>query len=148
MSTKALQGDTVGDEMIMNRIYVLRGKKVMIDEDLCRLYRVGHTRIKKLVGRYPACFPLDFMFQLSKEEFVSLASQDQTVKRKESTGDYPLAFTEQGLSMLAGMIRSSRTVMINIRIIRIFSMIRHVVLDYPELNNDLGKFTLQRKPGK
>lgn len=141
MNTRELQDDTVGDEMVMNRIYVLRGKKVMIDEDLCRLYRVGTSRIKKLVGKYPACFPADFMFQLNKEDYLSLTRQDSTIKRKQVRDDYPIALTEQGLSMLAGMIKSSRAILVNIRIIRIFTLIRDVVLDFSELSRHLSQFT-------
>ena len=141
MNIKSLQEDTVADELIMNRIYVLRGKKVMIDEDLCRLYRVGDTRIKKLVGKYTTCFPADFMFQLSKEDYHSLSRQDSSVKRKVITDGYPIALTEQGLSMLAGMIRSSRAVLINIRIIRIFTLIRDILPDYSELSRQLAQYT-------
>lgn len=141
MNTKGSDENKVADEMIMNRIYVIRGKKVMIDEDLCKLYHIGETRIKTLAVKHADCFPEDFMFQLNREDYSLLASQDRSVKRAAANHDLPLAFTEQGLAMLSGMLRSNRSIAINIRIIRIFTMIRELLPDYSELSIQLAKLT-------
>jgi len=139
MNSKGSQQNMIADEMIMNRIYVLRGMKVMIDEDLALLYKVGSVKIKTLISKNSDRFPEDFMFPLNKDEYKSLRCQDSSVKRSSLTDDFPLAFTEQGLAMLSGLVKGSRSVAVNIRIIRIFTMIRQYMPDYPELSRELAK---------
>ena len=140
MNMKGSQENMIADEMIMNRIYVLRGKKVMIDEDLALLYKIGAVKIRTLINKNTDRFPDDFMFPLNREDYQSLKRQDSTVKRHLSTDDFPLAFTEQGLAMLAGLVKTARSVTVNIRIIRIFTLIRQVLPDYPELSREMAKF--------
>ena len=139
MNSKGSQENMIADEMIMNRIYVLRGMKVMIDEDLALLYKVGSAKIKTLIGKNSDRFPEDFMFPLNKEDYQSLRCQDSTVKRNSVTDNFPLAFTEQGLAMLSGLVKGSRSIAVNIRIIRIFTLIRQHLPDYPELSRELAK---------
>lgn len=145
MNSKGSQEEMIADEMIMNRIYVLRGMKVMIDEDLALLYKVALARIKTLISKNSDRFPEDFMFPLNKEDYQSLKYQDPGVARSELEEGLQLAFTEQGLAMLSGMMTGRRPVAINIRIIRMFTLIRQVLPDYPELSRELAK--LCRQPG-
>jgi len=131
----------IADELIMNRIYVLRGKKVMIDEDLALLYHVDVAKIRVLLRKHPERFPEDFQFTLNPQEHGSLQLQDSTVSRVLQNEEFPIALTEQGLSMLSGMIKSDRSVAVNVRIIRIFTLIRQVLPDYPELSKEFAKFS-------
>ena len=134
--------DVVTDEMIMNHIYVLRGQKVMIDLDLARLYqlRLGNSGVRSVVSRNVTRFPADFMFKVSEEDELCLIRQDSELNLKPETGFTPLAFTEQGLGMLAGLLNSKRAIAVNIRIIRIFALIRQIVPDFPELYREMEQF--------
>jgi len=140
MNSRESQKNEVNDEMIMNCIYVLRGQKVMIDADLATLYRMEVSRIRVLAEKNPNRFPGDFMFPLSLEDHDALRRQESTLVRSTLNKDFPLAFTEQGLAMLSGMFRSNRSITVNIRIIRIFTLIRQVLPDFPELNRELLNF--------
>jgi len=99
----------IPDEIITNKIYLVRDKKVMLDEDLAELYGVTTGDLNKAVSRNIARFPDDFMFQLTKEEFDNLFFQTGTSswggRRKP-----PSAFTEQGVAMLSGILHSERAI--------------------------------------
>ena len=99
----------IPDEIITNKIYLVRDKKVMLDEDLAELYGVTTGNLNKAVSRNIARFPDDFMFQLTKEEFDNLFFQTGTSswggRRKP-----PSAFTEQGVAMLSGILHSERAI--------------------------------------
>jgi|GEM_PF-2321706 len=140
MNSRESQKNVVSDEMIMNCIYVLRGQKVMIDADLATLYHMEVSRVRVMAEKNPNRFPGDFMFQLSLEDHASLKQQDGTVVRNLMNNNSRMAFTEQGLAMLSGMFRSNRAITVNIRIIRIFTLIRQVLPDFPELNRELLNF--------
>lgn len=148
MNSKGSKQNVIADEMIMNRIYVLRGMKVMIDDDLASLYKVGAIRIRSILGKYPDRFPDDFMFLLNQKDYQSLCRQDSTVARPVERDGLPVAFTEQGLAMLAGLVKGGRSVEVNIRIIRIFTLIRQVSPDYPELSRELARIQNNRSCGK
>lgn len=140
MNNNGAEVNMVTDEMIMNRIYVLRGQKVMIDADLASLYQIDTGRLRTLTGKNPERFPNDFMFQLRLEDYHSLKKQDSSVKRNVIVKHMPRAFTEQGLAMLAGLLKSERSIHVNIRIIRIFTTIRQLLPDYPELSRMIEQF--------
>lgn len=140
MNINGSDENLVTDQMIMNRIYVIRGKKVMIDADLASLYQMETRRLRTMMSKNAGRFPRDFMFQLGLEDFYSLKQQDSSVMRKAGTKSLPIAFTEQGLSMLAGLMKSERSIVVNIRIIRIFTMIRQILPDYPELSKIIDEF--------
>jgi hypothetical protein len=101
------------DESIINRIYLIRGQKVMLDEDLAELYQVETRRLNEAVRRNSDRFPKDFMFRLNNKEFQYLKSQFATSswggRRK-----LPLAFTEQGVSMLSGVLNSPVAIQVHI----------------------------------
>lgn len=140
MENTGKQGSMVTDEMIINRIYVLRGQKVMIDADLAALYQVDSAKLKALVTKNTICFPGDFMFQLTIDDYQSLRSQDSNRARQTLVRNFPRAFTEQGLAMLSGLLKTEEAIQVNIRIIRIFTLIRQILPDYPELRKEIEKF--------
>src|SRR5450759_2921294 len=118
----------IPDEIITNKIYLVRDKRVMLDEDLAELYGVTTGNLNKAVSRNIARFPEDFMFQLTKEEFDNLFFQTGTSswggRRKP-----PYAFTEQGVAMLSGILHSERAITVNIQIMRVFTKVREILMD-------------------
>src|ERR1039458_7802635 len=107
------------DEIIISKIYFIRGQKVMVDRDLSELYGVTTGNLNKAVKRNLNRFPDDFMFQLTKEEFKILIFQNGT-SSWGGTRKLPFAFTEQGVSMLSSILNSNTAIEVNIRIIRVF----------------------------
>ena len=129
---KKVNGLSIPDEIVMNKIYLIRGQKVMLDSDLAELYQVETKRLKEQVKRNKKRFPSDFMFQLSEKEFEILRSQIAT----SSWGGLryvPIAFTEQGVAMLSSVLNSDRAISVNIQIMRIFTRIRQALMDTTEL---------------
>ena len=118
-------------------IRLVRGQKVLLDEDLARLYGVSVKRLNEQVRRNPARFPGDFMFQLEEDEVASLRSQIATLKkgRGEHRKYAPMAFTEQGVAMLSSVLRSARAVEVNVEIMRAFVRLRRLL----ESNADLSR---------
>lgn len=115
------------DEAVISKIYLIRGQKVMLDEDLAELYQIETKRLKEAVRRNKDRFPSDFMFELSRDEFESLRSQIATSKRG-GTRYVPMAFTEQGVAMLSSVLNSAVAIQVNIQIIRIFTKMREMLL--------------------
>ncbi|MBL7896185.1 MAG: ORF6N domain-containing protein, partial [Bacteroidia bacterium] len=107
----------VPDELIMRKIYFIRGQKVMLDRDLADLYQVETKRLKEQVRRNIERFPKHFMFELSKEEAEVSRSQFATLKRGENIKYLPYAFTEHGVLMLSNVLKSKRAIAVSIRII-------------------------------
>jgi hypothetical protein len=128
----------VPDEVVMNKIYVIRNQKVMLDKDLAELYQVETKVLNQQVKRNFKRFPDDFMFQLTQSEFENLKSQFVTSswggKRK-----LPFVFTEQGVAMLSGILNSDRAIAVNIQIMRIFTKVRQMLTDNTELRLDIEK---------
>ena len=122
----------IPDEVIMNKIYYIRGKNVMLDQDLAELYDVETKRLNEQVKRNLSRFPDDFMFQLNKEEFKNLKSQFATSswggRRK-----IPFVFTEHGVLMLSSILNSDRAIKVNIQIIRIFTRMREMLLAHKDI---------------
>jgi phage regulator Rha-like protein len=122
------------DEVIISKIYLIRGSKVMLDRDLALLYGVDTKRLKEAVKRNISRFPDDFMFELSKEELANWRSQFGTSKsEKMGLRIAPFAFTEYGLLMLASVLNSERAIQINIQIVRIFSRMRTMIESHKEI---------------
>ncbi len=117
---KADKSIVVADEVIMSKIYFLRGQKVMLDRDLARLYDVTTGNLNKAVKRNLKRFPDDFMFQLTETEFKDLIFQNG-ISSWGGIRKMPYAFTEQGVAMLSGVLNSDRAIEVNTRIIRIFT---------------------------
>jgi hypothetical protein len=137
---------------IQNRIFELRGERVMLDRDLADLYGVESKVLNQTVKRNGKRFPSDFMFQLAKEEFEGLRSQiealeksnplrSQIVTLKTGRGKHtkflPYAFTEQGVAMLSGILNSDKAIKMNIAIMRAFVEIRRLSLRQLDLKKQL-----------
>jgi hypothetical protein len=114
----------VPNELIEQKIYFIRGHKVMLDADLALLYRVTTGNLNLAVRRNPKRFPPDFMFQLSQEETQSLVLQNARAKGRGGRRTPPYAFTEQGVSMLSSVLNSERAIEVNIAIMRAFVRLR------------------------
>jgi hypothetical protein len=126
-------------ELIASKIYLIRGIKVMLDRDLAELYEVETRVLNQAVKRNIKRFPKDFMFQLTKDEFEILKSQIVT-SRWGGVRKLPLAFTEQGIAMLSGILHSDRAIHVNIQIMRVFVKFRQLLYDNEELRKELLEF--------
>ena len=141
-------------ERIESKIYLIRGKKVMLDRDLAELYKVKTFVLNQAVKRNIERFPEDFMFQLTKEELKFLRSQFvilknngyKTSKRGKHTKYLPYAFTEQGIAMLSSVLRSRRAIQVNIAIMRTFVRLKQVLSTHKELAKKLKE--LEQKTDK
>jgi len=129
----------IADESVMNRIYVIRGHKVMLDRDLASLYGVETRVLKQAVRRNIDRFPDDFMFEVSDEELNSMVSQFVIPDKKTFGGASPFAFTEQGVTMLSSVLSSKQAIHINIQIMRVFTRIRQMLADNTELRLEIAE---------
>jgi hypothetical protein len=121
------------EDKIINKIYLIRGNKIMLDFDLSGLYLVETKQLKRQVRRNIERFPEDFMFELNKEEYDSIRSQFGTLKRGEHSKYLPMAFTEQGVAMLSSVLSSKMAIEVNIQIIRVFSKMREMLLTHKDI---------------
>lgn len=116
-------------QKIQKMIYIIRGQKVMLDSDLAELYGVKTKRLNEQVRRNIDRFPSDFMFLLTKKEYDVLKTQFATSKKgRGGKQKLPLVFTENGVAMLSGILKSKRAVQVNIAIMRIFTKLRSFLL--------------------
>lgn len=115
---------TIPSERIVNKIYIFRNKKVMLDKDLAELYGVEVRVLNQAVKRNIERFPEDFVFQLSREEVKIARSQFVTLQRG-GWGNY--AFTELGVAMLSSVLKSKKAIQVNIQIIRTLAKIRELL---------------------
>jgi hypothetical protein len=126
-------------QVIQNKIYEIRGQKVMLDYDLAELYETETKRLKEAVRRNIERFPVDFMFEITREEYTILRSQFASLEK--GRGKYskfnPFAFTEQGVAMLASVLKSSKAIQVNISIVRAFVYIRQYALTHKDLTEKL-----------
>jgi phage regulator Rha-like protein len=139
-------------QSIQNRIYEIRGERVMLDKDLAFLYEIETKVLNQAVKRNIKRFPKDFMFQLNKEEFEDIrlqitnlknddSSRSQIVTLKNQRGQnlkyFPFAFTEQGVAMLSGVINSEKAISMNIAIMRAFVAVRQVLIKQNDIKEQL-----------
>jgi hypothetical protein len=124
-------------ENIQSKIYVIRGQKVMLDSDLAELYVVETKVLNQAVKRNIDSFPLDFMFQLTKEEYTSLRSQIVTLKRGQHRKYNSNVFTEHGILMLSSVLKSPIAVQVNIQIMRTFVQLRDFLATNEEIKKKL-----------
>ncbi len=132
-------------DVIQKKIYELRGQRIMLDFDLAELYETETKILKQAVKRNISRFPEDFMFELTRDEYLFLRSQFVTLEK--GRGRYskylPFAFTEQGVAMLSSVLKSNKAVEVNISIMRAFVFIRQYALSHKDLTDQLKK--LERK---
>ena len=131
--------DLVLAQRIENKIYFVRGQKVMSDFDLAILYGVPTKRLNEQVRRNIKRFPFDFMFQLTEEEYKSLRSQIATLKkgRGKHSKYMSYAFTEQGVAMLSSVLNSERAIRVNIQIMRTFTKLRQILATHKDLQRKI-----------
>jgi hypothetical protein len=123
----------IPDEVVMSKILVIRGQKVMLDIDLAELYQVETGRLNEQVKRNLSRFPSDFMFQLNVQEWKSLRSQFAISNIGRGGRRYaPLAFTEHGVLMLSSVLNSERSIQVNIQIMRTYSKLRQIAMNNKE----------------
>jgi hypothetical protein len=134
IKTMTTEMQILPDEAIINKIYVMRGKKVMVDRDLAELYGVETRVLNQAVRRNEKRFPEDFMFQMTPEEMQDWKSQI-VISNTEKMGlrKPPLVFTEQGVAMLSSVLNSERAIMVNIAIIRVFTKMREMLTTHKEI---------------
>ncbi|MDD5422550.1 MAG: ORF6N domain-containing protein [Candidatus Omnitrophica bacterium] len=132
--------------VIENKIYLIRGHKVMLDKDLSALYGVKTKNLNKAIKRNIKRFPGDFMFQLTADEFMSLRFQNGTSKEGRGGRRYlPYVFTEQGVAMLSSILNSERAIEVNIAIMRAFVRLRDILLTHKDLAAKIAALELKYK---
>ena len=122
--------------IVQNLIYEIRGLKVMLDSDLARLYQVSTGALNQAVKRNIERFPADFMFRLTDEEVQNMMSQF-VISSKRKTSAPPFAFTEQGVAMLASVLKSPIAVAASISIMRAFVQVRQYLLTTASMSAEL-----------
>lgn len=127
----------IPQEVLINKIYFIRGQKVMIDKDLAELYGVETKRLKEQVNRNKDRFPERYMFQLTKIEAEISRSQNATLKRGENIKYLPYAFTEHGVLMLANVLKSKQAIEVSMRIIDVFILLRESITNHTELKLEI-----------
>ena len=128
------------DEIVVNKIYMVGSKKVMIDRDLAELYGVETKRLKEAVRRNISRFPEDFMFEMNNEEFEIWRTQFASSKSDMHGLRYaPFCFTEQGVTMLSCILNSERAIAVNIQVIRIFTRMKELMTSNKEILLQLQK---------
>lgn len=131
-------------QVIQNKIYEIRGQRVMLDFDLAALYQVETKRLKEQVKRNIERFPDDFMFILTQNEWTELvANCDQLPKTLKHSYIKPSAFTEEGIAMLSSVLRSPTAIQVNITIMRAFVKVRQFILESNETAKELAELKLQ-----
>jgi len=124
----------VAEESIINKIYLIRGLKVVIDRDLAELYGVETKRLKEAVRRNLSRFPPDFLFEMNKKEFEDWRTQIASSKEDRMGLRYsPFCFTEQGVTMLSCVLNSERAIAVNIQVIRVFTKMREMLLTHKDI---------------
>lgn len=144
MASKAVAA-MVEEQKILNRIYVIRGQKVMLDEDLAQMYSVETKRLNEQVKRNPGRFPKDFMFTLTTKEYENLKSQNATSRMWGGRRKLPNVFTEQGVAMLSSILNSDVAIEVNIRIIRVFTKLREYALTHKDILMKLAQLEKEVK---
>jgi hypothetical protein len=134
MSIQMKKGTLLPDELIINKIILLRDQKVLVDRDLAELYDVDTRTLNQAVKRNLKRFPEDFMFQMTKEEFeiwrsqIVISNNDKMGLRRP-----PYVFTEQGVAMLSSVLNSDRAILVNIQIMRVFTKMRALLESHKEI---------------
>lgn len=123
----------IPEEVVISKIYQIRGIKVMLDRDLAELYDVKAIRLREQVKRNSERFPEHFMFQLTNNEVKTMVSQNAIPSKQHLGGALPYVFTEHGLLQLANVLKSGRATQMSIRIIDVFVRMREILLTHKDL---------------
>lgn len=123
----------IGDKQIAEKIYLIRGVKVMLDKDLAEMYGVKPIRLREQVKRNMERFPAHFMFQLSEGEVQAMVSQNAIPSRQHLGGTLPYVFSEHGILMLANVLKSTQAIAMSIKIIEVFVKFREMLVSHKDL---------------
>lgn len=126
-------------KIIENRIFTIRGQKVMLDRDLAELYEVKTMVLNQAVKRNIKRFPDDFMFKLTKEELAELITNCDRLQNLKHSSSAPYAFTEQGVSMLSSVLKSDKAISINIEIVRAFVRLRQFAIQQTSKTQEIAE---------
>lgn len=129
--------DLIPAERIESKIFIIRGQKVILDNNLAVLYRVKTKNLNKAVSRNPKRFPGDFMFRLTKDEYKALRFQIGTLEKGQHSKYLPGAFTEHGVAMLSSVLRSERAILVNIAIMRVFVRLKQILSTHKEVSRKI-----------
>ena len=132
-------GLRISEELLISKIYLLRGRKVMLDRDLAELYEVKAFRLREQVKRNMEKFPSHFMFHLTEQEVDFMVSQNAIPSKQHLGGHLPFVFTEHGLLQLANVLKSGKATLMSIKIIEIFIKMRELLLSHKELALEMEK---------
>ena len=132
-------GLLIAEEVIVSKIYIVRGKQVMLAQDLAELYQVDTKALNQQVKRNLRKFPERYMFQLTKDEYSRLRSQNVTLKRGQHVKYLPYAFTEHGILMLSSVLNSERADKVNMLIIDTFVKLREILFLHKDVVHQLEK---------
>lgn len=142
--TDIIKDTIIPDDILINKIHVIRDQKVMLDSDLAELYGVETKVLNQAVRRNIVRFTSDFMFELTQQEYESLRSQIVTLNKRGAHSKYlPNVFTEQGVAMLSSVLRSPQAIQVNIQIMRIFTRIRQMLMDNAEIWREIAGITVE-----
>ncbi|NEW78580.1 MAG: ORF6N domain-containing protein [Gelidibacter sp.] len=130
-------------QRIQNKIYEIRGQRMMLDFDLAEMYEVETRALKQAIKRNIDRFPNDFMFELNEKEIENLVSQSVIPSKSKLGGAKPFAFTEQGVAMLSSVLNSKKAIQVNIAVIRAFVVLRQHLADYKDLKENIA--TLEKQ---
>ncbi|WP_462243716.1 ORF6N domain-containing protein [Ferruginibacter sp.] len=144
MAKKELQA-LVMEQKILNRIYVVRGEKIMLDRDLAELFGIETRVLKQAVKRNIERFPKDFMFGMTSKEIDGMVSQNVIPSKSYFGGAAPFCFTGQGVTMLSCILNSKTAIQVNIRVVRVFVKLRAYALTHKEILLQLAKFEKEVK---
>ena len=125
---------SIPDEVVMKKIYMIRGHKVMLDRDLAELYGVKAIRLREQVKRNKERFPENFMMQLTEAEVEDMVSQNAIPSKQVLGGAFPYVFTEHGVLMLSNVLKSEKAIQMSIRIIEVFVKLREVILLHKDVS--------------
>lgn len=128
--------NNITNEIIQNKIYIINGQKVMLDFDLAELYEVDTRSLNQAVKRNIDRFPEDFMIKTYINEHSNLKSQI-VISNFGRKRDYVYAFTEQGVAMLSSVLNSKKAIQVNIQIMRAFTKLRQMIINYSELKDKI-----------
>jgi len=139
MKNTATSSLRITEDLIIRKIFILRGEKVMLDAQLAEIYGVENRALKQAVRRNIDLFPADFMFVLSEKEVELAVAQNAIPTKQHLGGSHPYAFTETGVAMLSSVLKSTRAKKINIAIIRAFISLQKMVLENTELRLEIER---------
>lgn len=134
----------ITEEIVVSKIYLIRGRKVMMDRNLAEMYGVETRILNQAVKRNEKRFPEDFMFQLTEKELIEWKSHFRiSAKEKMGLRKLPLVFTEQGVAMLSSVLNSETAIEVNIGIIRVFTRMREMLFNHKDILLKLEQFEKQ-----